>query len=179
MASETSTSTPGARRCRSRRGRSTATARFAALYKGVSQDGSLVFFASNEQLTTSDTDSRSDVFQRSGGTTTKLSLGPNGGNGAFDTNLVGASADGSKVWLETREALVSGDTDGACEDDIGHSSCPVSTFTSAAGGTTTLISTGGNGSHEASMGTATQDGTHVFFHTTESLDAGRQGPKHV
>jgi hypothetical protein len=32
-----------------------------------------------------------------------------------------------------------------------------------------LISTGGNGAHEASFASATATGTHVFFHTTESL----------
>jgi hypothetical protein len=149
---------------------------FAALYKGVSQDGSRAFFVTNEQLTTTDTDSYNDVYQRSGGTTTKLSLGPNGGNGAFDTNFGGASADGSKVWLETREALVSGDTDGFCEDEFEQFILPCLDVYERTGGTTTLISTGANGSHEASMAAGTQDGTHVFFHTTESLLAADTTP---
>jgi hypothetical protein len=149
---------------------------FAALYKGVSQDGSRAFFVTNEALTANDTDANSDVYQRSAGTTTKLSLGPNGGNGAFDTNFGGASADGTKVWLETREPLVSGDTDGACEDEFGQFILPCLDVYERAGATTTLISTGGNGSHEASIATGTQDGAHVFFHTTESLVAADTVP---
>ena len=145
---------------------------FIPIWKGVSQDGSLAFFQTNEQLTTSDTDSYRDVYQRSGGTTTKLSLGPNGGNGAFDANFLRASADGSKVWLETREPLVSGDTDGFCEDELGGFTLPcLDVYERSGGSTTNWISTGGNGSHEASFANASADGTHVFFHTTESLVA--------
>ena len=149
---------------------------FEAFFKGVSQDGSRAFFATSEQLTTSDTDSYGDAYQRSGGTTTELSLGPNGGNGAFDANFVGASADGSKVWLETREPLVSGDTDGACEDEFGMFVLPCFDVYERSGGTTTWISTGGNGSNEAAFAAASTGGTHVFFHTTESLNAADTDP---
>ena len=88
----------------------------------------------------------------------------------------GASADGSKVWLETREPLVSGDTDGFCEDEVGEFTLPCLDVYERSGGSTTWISTGGNGSHEASFASATPDGTHVFFHTTESLVAADNVP---
>ena len=55
-----------------------------------------MFFETSEALAASDTDSYRDAYERIGGTTTKLSLGPNGGNGAFDANFLRASADGSK-----------------------------------------------------------------------------------
>ena len=142
---------------------------FLPLWKGVSQDGSRAFFETSEQLTTSDTDSYADVYERSGGTTTKLSLGPNGGNGAYDANFVRASVDGSKIWLETREPLVSSDTDGFCEDEFGQFTLPCFDVYQRSGGNTTLISAGGNGSYDASFAAATADGTHVFFHTSESL----------
>ena len=152
---------------------------FIPIWKGVSQDGSRAFFETSEPLVASDTDSNRDAYERSGGTTTKLSLGPNGGNGAFDANFLRASADGSKVWLETREPLVSSDTDGFCEDEVGGFTLPCLDVYERSGGSTTLISTGGNGSHEASFASATPDGTHVFFHTTESLVAADNVAQHV
>jgi hypothetical protein len=144
---------------------------FEAFFKGVSEDGSRVFFETTERLTTSDTDSYRDVYQRSGTATTGLSLGPNGGNGAFDANFAGASADGSKVWFETREPLVSGDTDGACEDEFGNFTLPCFDVYERSGGSTTWTTGGGNGSREAYFAAGSQDGTHVFFQTTESLSA--------
>jgi hypothetical protein len=142
---------------------------FDAFFGGFSQDGSHAFFQTREQLTSSDTDSYLDVYERSGGTTTELSLGPNGGNGALDASFAGASADGSKVWIETRDSLVSGDTDGGCEDPNGNPTLPCTDVYERSGGSTTWISTGGSGSHEASFAGASDNGSHVFFHTTESL----------
>jgi hypothetical protein len=152
---------------------------FEAYFRGVSQDGSRAFFDTDEPLTTSDTDSYRDVYERSGGVTTNLSLGPNGGNGAFDANFTGASADGSKVWFETREPLVIGDTDGRCEDEFEQFVLPCTDVYERSGGNTTLISAGGNGSNDASFGGASADGSHVFFQTTESLSAADPGPSNL
>jgi hypothetical protein len=149
---------------------------FVALWRGVSADGSRVFFETNEPLTTSDTDSYRDAYQRSNGVTTQLSLGPNGGNGAYDAHFDRASADGSKAWFETREPLVSGDTDGQCEDEFEQFILPCTDVYERSGGNTTLISAGGNGSYEASFAGATPAGTHVFFHTIEPLSAADTGP---
>lgn len=129
-------------------------------FKGVSADGSRVFFETSEQLTSADTDSSVDVYQRSGGTTTLLSTGPAGGNGARDASFEGASKDGSHVWFETDESLVAGDTDG--RRDVYERS----------GGTTTLLSTGpsgGNGAFDASFEGASQDGSRVWIGTFEQL----------
>src|SRR5437879_2306620 len=41
------------------------------------------------------------------------SIGPSGGNGAFDATWAGASQDGSKVFFVTNESLVAADTDTA------------------------------------------------------------------
>ena len=70
----------------------------------------------------------------------QVSIGPTGGNGAFESNLVGASADGGRVFFVTGESLVSADTDVA--QDLYERS----------GGQTTLVSTGpagGNGAFDA------------------------------
>ena len=55
---------------------------FATNYAGVNAAGTKVFFATNERLTTDDNDTFQDVYERSGGTTTLVSKGPSGGNGA-------------------------------------------------------------------------------------------------
>ncbi len=144
---------------------------YDVIYRGNSQDASRVFFDTTEQLTPSDTDLNRDSYERSGGVTTLLSIGPNGGNGAFDASMVGLSADGSKIWLETPESLVSGDADGGCEDDLGNPTQPCLDVYERTGGTTNWISTGGNGPREASFAAASYDGSRVFFHTTESLTA--------
>ena len=58
-----------------------------------------------------DTDTSIDVYERAGGQTTLVSTGPTGGNGAFHASFRGASADGTRVFFETVESLVSADTD--------------------------------------------------------------------
>src|SRR5207245_2153745 len=133
---------------------------FPADYAGSSADGSHVFFHTNEQLTSDDTDSSQDVYDRSAGTTTLVSIGATGRNGAVNEAFEGASADGSKVFFVTSESLESGDTDD--QQDIYQRS----------GGTTTLLSTGssgGNGNGRVNYVGASADGSHVFFETQESL----------
>ena len=79
----------------------------------------------------SDTDSRLDVYERSGGTTTLLSTGPAGGNGPADALFQDVSGDGSTVVFGTAESLVAGRHGRAA-----------STCTSARAAPTTLLSTG-------------------------------------
>jgi hypothetical protein len=136
------------------------SAELDAFFKGSSDDGSRVFFQTEERLTSADTDSEADVYERSGGTTTLLSTGSSGGNGAFGSSFKGSSADGSRVFFETDERLTGADTDS--NTDVYQRS----------GGTTTLLSTGssgGNGAVDAFFGGANKDGTHVWFETRESM----------
>ena len=82
------------------------------------------------------------------------------GNGASDAYFSGASSDGSKVFFETAEQLVSGDTDS--DLDVYERS----------GGTTTLVSQGqinGNGAFGAGFAGASRDGSKVFFDAYEQL----------
>ena len=148
------------RRRWSRRAPRAATAPSNAAFEGASADGTRVFFETVESLVSADTDTSMDVYERAGGQTTLVSTGPTGGNGTFDASFAGASADGSRVFFETEESLVSADTDTA--QDVYE----------RAGGQTTLLSTGptgGNGAFQASFGGASADGTRVFFQTEESL----------
>jgi hypothetical protein len=135
-------------------------------YKGgVSTDGRHIFFETPEQLTAADTDSSVDVYDRDpvAGTTTLISIGSQGGNGASDAGFEGASADGSHVFFSTAERLVSEDKDGGVYD-----------IYERYAGSTTLTSTGPHGSSSAPLfhyGSfkVSSDGTHAFFHTTERL----------
>jgi hypothetical protein len=139
-----------------------------AFFEGASQDGSRVFFTTDEQLVTTgtpaDTDSSTDIYERSAGVTTLISTGPDGGNGAHTALFEGASADGSRVFFDTSEKLVTGGTpaDGDTQADVYQRSA----------GVTTLISTGpngGNGANDATFAGASSDGSRVFFTTAEKL----------
>jgi hypothetical protein len=136
---------------------------FDAFFDGTSGDGSHVFFHTAEPLAGGDTDTRRDVFDRTGGTTVRVSTGPAGGNGAFDAFFAGASLDGSYVFLETAESFVAADTDG--RQDV---------YERVGGSTTNRVSTGaagGNGAFDAFFDGASLDGSRVFFDTSESLEA--------
>ena len=149
-----------------------------AFFEAASIDGSRVFFNTAESLVSSDTDAFRDIYQRSGGTTTHVSIGPDGGNGNQPALFGGISLDGTRVFFETRESLVAGDTDGACPTLQSRlcSSCLCFDVYERTGGTTTWLSSGGNGSHNASFAAISQEGGRVFFETTEALVAADTDP---
>jgi hypothetical protein len=136
---------------------------FPAAFSGASADGSRVFFETGEKLVSGDTDANTDVYERSGGTTKRVSAGQINGNGASGAFFAGASTDGTRVFFRTEEQLVSGDTDAALD------------VYQRAGGTTKRVSAGqinGNGAADAVFVGAAVDGTRVFFHTNEQLVSG-------
>jgi hypothetical protein len=129
-------------------------------FRGASADGTRIFFQSSEALVAADTDTRMDIYERSGATTTLLSTGPAGGNGAFNASFSASSADGTRVFFRTSEQLVSGDTD-TTQD-----------LYERFNGTTTLMSSGpagGNGPFQVIFNAISQDGSRVLFSTAESL----------
>ncbi len=130
-------------------------------YRGASADGTRVFFQSNEQLVAADTDTRMDIYERSGGATTLLTTGPNGGNGNFNASFSAASADGSRVFFRTSESLVAADTDTAQD------------LYERASGTTTLMSNGpaGSGPSVVIFDAISTNGSSVLFDTYDSLVA--------
>jgi Tol biopolymer transport system component len=137
---------------------------FNATLRGVAADGGRAFFATAEQLSEADDDAAIDIYARGlpAGPTTLVSAGapacaPCGNNGSAAI-FAGSSADGSRVFLATSEALVAGDDDGANDIYLRHE------------GTTTLISAGTE-TQPASFADASTDGTRVFFTTAEDLVA--------
>jgi hypothetical protein len=141
-------------------GATTGNGNAPAVFRGMSSDGTRVFFTTDEQLVSADTDHSQDIYERSGGTTTLTSAGQINGNGALDPAFVGASADGVRVWFSTAEKLVPTDTDS--QSDVYQRS----------GGQTFLISRGainGSGNFAALFRGASSDGSRVFFSTSEQL----------
>ena len=122
-----------------------------------------LFFDTIERLTSDDTDSFQDVYQSVGGTTTRLTTGPAGGNAGTDSFYLGHSTDGSHFLFLTAEAMVAGDTDGGFQDVYERT-----------GGTTTLVSTGPAGTNaalDAAFGGVTPNASHIYFTTREVLTA--------
>jgi hypothetical protein len=126
----------------------------------VSADGLRTIFVTRESLVAGDTDSRQDVYDRFGGTTTLVSTAPTGGNGAFDAFFEGVSSDGSTVFFTTNEKLTAADTDS--EYDVYRHSGSATNLISAG-------STGGNGAFPAFFEGASADGNHAFFTTSEKM----------
>ncbi|HEX7059147.1 MAG TPA: hypothetical protein VF176_04780 [Solirubrobacterales bacterium] len=89
-----------------------------ASFAGASNDGSHVLFITAEKLVSQDIDSSPDIYDAAAGTTTLVSTGPLGGNGAFSPGLPlgGVAGDGSHVFFVTDERLAVDDLD--AEADI-------------------------------------------------------------
>ena len=85
-----------------------------AQFSGVSDDGSRVFYTTNEQMTPDDDDLSTDVYERFAGQTTLLAPGP-AGTPEFNNGVDfrGASADGTKVFLASNLQLTDDDEDGS------------------------------------------------------------------
>lgn len=147
-----------------------------ASYKGASADGSIVFFETDEQIVPGDTDTKRDVYERSydaeagieSYVTRQVSLGPAGGNAAYNALFEKASADGSIVFFSTEESLVSADAD--LKSDV--------YMRDLTTGATTLVSLGqvscspGCGSAlDMGFAGASADGTKVFYVSKEQLTA--------
>jgi hypothetical protein len=139
-----------------------ANGAFNAAFDGNSQAGGRVFYSTNEVQAGTDGDTQSDIYQRSSGTTTQISTGSTGGNGAFGATFDGISADGTRVFFDTLEKLENPpDTDSS--RDVYQRS----------GTTTTLVSigtTGGNGATPAFYESNSADGQRVFLSTSEKLE---------
>ena len=139
----------------------------------VSEDGSRVFFTTDERLVAEDVDGAADiygqrdVYMRSGGVTRLISTGPADAGTGGETFFNWATPDGSHVVFSTLARLTAEDADTAYDVYMW------------SGGTTKLVSTGptgGNASCESqpsecwagSIGIS-RDSRRVFFFTREPL----------
>ena len=86
-----------------------------AFFADVSEDGARAFFTTAESMAATDSDSVTDVYERTGGSTSVVSHGSSGGNGSFNASFAGASADGATAIFTTSERLAAGDTDSVAD----------------------------------------------------------------
>jgi hypothetical protein len=119
---------------------------------------STCIFDTGEQLVAADNDASTDVYERSSGTTKRVSAGQINGNGASSAVFADASADGTRVFFESSEKLVSADTDASTD------------VYERSDGTTSRVSAG-NGPFNAGFEGASPDGSALFFATEEKVIA--------
>ncbi len=89
----------------------------------ASDNGSHVFFVTNDRMTEDDLDSSRDVYERSGGRTRLVSTGPDVAlpdpdysERAPDAEFLGGSTDGTTVYFATYQQLTADDTEKMTSD---------------------------------------------------------------
>jgi hypothetical protein len=128
---------------------------------GSSSDGSHIFFETPESLTSSDTDSSVDVYDRSGSSTTlRSNLGPRAANGAADALYEGSSAGGTHVFFGPPSGS-SRPTPTALRTSMTAPGARPRSCRSARAGATAPPTRSYEG--------AAQDGSHVFIGTNEGF----------
>jgi hypothetical protein len=134
--------------------------------RGISANGSHVYFTTAEKLAGADADNAVDIYVRdlAVSATTLASQGdaacaPSCGNNGAVPVFQGSSDDGARVLFSTNEPLVAADKDNAT--DVYARDLPT--------GPTTLISGGTSLTETASYAAVTGDGAHVFFTSPEGL----------
>ena len=80
--------------------------------RNITDNGSEVFFDTTDSLVPQDINGQSDAYEWENGTLRLISLG----SGPFASAYVDNSADGSDVFIRTRDALLPQDTDGGLYD---------------------------------------------------------------
>ena len=122
----------------------------------LSDDGSRIFFTTDERLVAADTDTAFDMYERTAGGISLVSVGSINGNGAFHASGGAANADGSRMFFLTAEQLSPADTDS--QTDVYE----------RAGGATDLVA-GGNGPFGIIGLRVPAQGDRVFLETAEPL----------
>jgi len=139
-------------------------------FQGASADGTKVIFETTDKLGAGDTDSETDVYQRDlSGETTQLvsatgTCPPPLGAGECAPIYRAVTADGSRVFFETRAQLAAADHDSF--QDVYEWSSSSSTLTLIS---TSLQGEKGEGGFTAIYAGVAAEGAKVFFETSESL----------
>jgi Ca2+-binding RTX toxin-like protein len=130
-----------------------------ARYAGKSADGTHVFVETAQQLVPEDTDTDTDVYERTGGQTVLVSTAPSPASQVFNAQLQAVARDGTQAVFSTRDQMVATDVDAAFDLYL------------RAGGQTTLL-TGGSELRDAQFRGASPDLGRVLFETLEALVPG-------
>ena len=131
----------------------------------ASRDGHAVAFVTTQKMTSDDHNKAADLYVRSGGVTSLVSVCPFNDSSPDAIHFAGATPDLSTIVFQTKRRCVSGDRDSSRQDVYVR-----------AGGTTTWAS-GPNGVKDADTGPVSfdrisQDGAHVIMDTAQPLTAG-------
>ncbi len=132
--------------------------------EGISDDGTKVFFETEENLLAADTDGLFDVYERTAGATTQISV-PGAGATSPDQDATALSntGDGATVFIGTEENWVADDTDGFSD---------IYRRVSGATGLVSALGLGANGpAGDADFHSASADGSAVLFSSDQSLVA--------
>lgn len=78
--------------------------------RDVSFDGERVVFQTEEQLVADDTDTFTDIYERSNGVTTRITP-PDTSVDHYGSNFSGMSVDGTRILFSRRDSLAASDTD--------------------------------------------------------------------
>jgi hypothetical protein len=144
---------------------------------GLSLDGTRAFFMSSLRLTSDDTDPYTDLYERSNGTTTRLTPPVGSQYAGVGSSQVRVSASGDRVFFTSGGRLTAEDVDSGCfySDEGGPpQAVPCIDIYERHAGTYTLISdgpVGGSGGFHAELGDVSDDGHVVAFTTNEQLTA--------
>ena len=133
---------------------------------GISGDGTRVTFSTAEPLVAEDQDSKADLYQRSGTTTTLLTDGPGAGPDAEADAFGFVNRDGTRALFATTEALLP--EDGDTRQDV---------YERTSGGLTLVsdrVQAGADADTTTSNASPTAggwsaDGSHVYFVTREQI----------
>jgi hypothetical protein len=133
-----------------------------AIFDGASEDGSRVWFATEERLAASDTDTLQDGYLwQEPGDLSHVSRNTTGPEGDTAAELVGSAADGRRLYMQTAEPLAATDTD-----------AKVDVYEYAVDGSLRQVSDGPDAEHDSFLAAASSDGSRVVVYTTEPLVAG-------
>lgn len=138
-------------------------------FLGASADGTKLVFETSDKLAPGDTDTESDIYERNlAGSTTELVSATGACPALFAEECApiyrAITADGTRVFFETKAQLAPADQDGS-QDVYAWS-----------GGAATLVSTGsegeeGKGEINSVFAGMAEEGKKVFFETAEKLSA--------
>ena len=125
-----------------------------AYFMACSTDGSRVFFGSTALLFL-------ELWERSGGGTTQVNVGPTAGTNNSSAGRVAISADGTKVVFDTLESLTADDADSPAASDVFERS----------GGTTKLVSKPGTQEVGTTLAGVSADGNTIYMDSSDQLAA--------
>jgi hypothetical protein len=150
-----------------------------AHYEGISAASDVAVFSTIDKLVSGDTDIQGDVYVRDfeeglGYVTRAVSLGPTGGNDAFEADFLAIDPASLGVFFSTRERLTSTDKDSATDVYVRDLTENETTLVSAGDASCAASGCGAADIGVSPVEEVFDEGRATFFVTTESLSSADQ-----